>query len=304
MTQINVTKRSGDKEPLSLDKIHRVLEWATDNLTGVSISEIELRANIQLYDEIHAYDIHELLIKSAAELISEDTPNYQYVAARLINYKLRKEVYGDYEPPLLRHIVEKNTELDLYDSFLLETYDHDDWDKAQSFIRHQRDDMFSYAGMEQFRGKYLVQDRTTGQMFETPQVLYILVAMTLFSQYPSETRMQWIKKYYDAISTFKLSIPTPILAGARTKTKQFSSCVLIESDDSLDSIFATGTAVGKYAAKRAGIGIGGGAIRAAGSKVGKGEIVHTGIIPYWRAWRGLLKSCCLDEDTYVEILEE
>ena len=291
MTRICVTKRSGEKEPLSLDKIHRVLEWATEDLTGVSISEIEIRANIQLYDDIHAYDIHELLIKSAAELISKDTPNYQFVAARLINYKLRKEVYGDYEPPLLYHIVEKNTELNLYDPFLLETYSEEDWSKAQSFIKHERDDAFSYAGMEQFRGKYLVQDRTTGETYETPQVLYMLVAMTLFSGYPIETRMSWIKRYYDAISTFKLSLPTPILAGARTRTRQFSSCVLIESGDSLDSIFSTGTAIGKYAAKRAGIGIGGGAIRASGSKVGQGEIVHTGIIPYWRFFRGALKSC-------------
>jgi len=291
MTTLHVKKRSGELEPLRLSKIHQVLEWACDNVTGVSISEIELRANIQLYDGIPADDIHELLIRSAAELISEDTPNYQFVAARLINYKLRKLVYGTYEPPELRSIVEKNVELDLYDPEILQIYTDEEWELAEKFIRHQRDDTFAYAGMEQFRGKYLVQDRSTGTYYETPQVLYMLVAMTLFSEYPIETRMKWVKKYYDAISTFKISLPTPIMAGARTQTRQFSSCVLIEADDSLDSIFATGTAVGKYAAKRAGIGINGGRIRAVGSKVGRGEIVHTGIIPYWRFFRGALKSC-------------
>lgn len=291
MTTLHVTKRSGELEALSLEKIHKVLEWACENVTGVSISEIELRANIQLYDGIPADDIHELLIRSSAELISEDTPNYQFVAARLINYKLRKLVYGTYEPPELRSIVEKNVELDLYDPEILQIYTDEEWDLAEKYIRHQRDDTFAYAGMEQFRGKYLVQDRSTGTYYETPQVLYMLVAMTLFSEYPIETRMKWVKKYYDAISTFKISLPTPIMAGARTQTRQFSSCVLIEADDSLDSIFATGTAVGKYAAKRAGIGINGGRIRSVGSKVGRGEIVHTGIIPYWRFFRGALKSC-------------
>ena len=291
MNDLHVTKRSGEVEVLSLEKIHKVLDWACENITGVSISEIELRANIQLYDGIPADDIHELLIKSAAELISEDTPNYQYVAARLINYKLRKLVYGSYEPPELRSIVEKNVDAGVYDPEVLTIYNDDEWDLAERAIRHHRDDTFAYAGMEQFRGKYLVQDRSTGTYYETPQVLYMMVAMTLFSEYPEETRMKWVKKYYDAISTFKISLPTPIMAGARTQTRQFSSCVLIEADDSLDSIFATGTAVGKYAAKRAGIGINGGRIRSVGSKVGRGEIVHTGIIPYWRFFRGALKSC-------------
>ena len=292
MVILNVKKRSGELEPISLDKIHRVLEWACEGLTGVSISEIELRANIQLYDGILANDIHELLIKSASELISEETPNYQYVAARLINYNLRKIVYGDYEPPILRHIVEKNVNLGLYDPALLEIYTDEEWEKAQSYIKHHRDDNFAFAGMEQFRGKYLLQDRSTGDYFETPQVLYMLVAMTLFSGYDVDNnRIGWVKRYYDAISTFKISLPTPIMAGARTNTRQFSSCVLIESGDSLPSIFSTGTAIGTYAAKRAGIGVNGGAIRAVGSKVGQGEIVHTGVVPFWRYFRGALKSC-------------
>ena len=202
---LNVTKRSGELETLSLEKIHRVLEWACADITGVSISEIELRANIQLYDGIPAEDIHELLIKSASELISEETPNYQYVAARLINYNLRKIVYGDYEPPALREIVEKNVELGLYDPALLEVYTDEEWEKAETYIKHQRDDTFAFAGMEQFRGKYLLQDRSTGQYFETPQVLYMLVAMTLFSGYDvNNNRIGWVKRYYDAISTFKI----------------------------------------------------------------------------------------------------
>lgn len=288
---LSVKKRSGAIEELSLEKIHKVLEWACEGITNVSISEIELRANIQLYDGILADDIHELLIKSAAELIDEDTPNYQYVAARLINYKLRKLVYGSYEPIPLYDIVVNNVNAGVYDPQILDLYAEEDWILAEKYIKHQRDNYFAYAGMEQFRGKYLVQDRSTGKYYETPQVLYMLVAMTLFSSYPNETRMKWVKRYYDAISTFKISLPTPIMAGVRTNTRQFSSCVLIESGDSLDSIFATGTAIGKYAAKRAGIGVNGGNIRAVGSKVGTGEIVHTGVIPYWRFFRGALKSC-------------
>ena len=190
MNDLRVTKRSGETESLSLEKIHKVLEWACENITGVSISEIELRANIQLYDGIPADDIHELLIKSAAELISEDTPNYQYVAARLINYKLRKLVYGKYDPPHIRTIVEDNVAAGVYDPAVLDIYDDEEWEAAERAIRHVRDNTFAYAGMEQFRGKYLVQDRSTGRYYETPQVLYMLVAMTLFSEYPVEVRMR------------------------------------------------------------------------------------------------------------------
>lgn len=291
MQAINVTKRSGNVEPLSLNKIHRVLEWACEDITGVSISEIELRANIQLYDGIAADHIHDLLIKSSSELISENTPNYQWVAARLINYKLRKEVYQQYEPIHILEHVKNNIDRDLYEENLLTDYSEEEWDKVESYIRHNRDYEIAYAGMEQLRGKYLVQDRSTGEIYETPQMLYMLVAMTLFSAYPKDTRMRWVKKYYDAISTFKISLPTPIMAGARTKKRQYSSCVLIEADDDLQSIFATGSAVGTYAANRAGIGINGGRIRAVGSKIRSGEIVSTGIVPYWRFFRGALKSC-------------
>jgi ribonucleoside-diphosphate reductase alpha chain len=287
----NVTKRDGTSQPFDLEKVHQVLEWATDGITGVSVSEIELKANIQLYDKIPAYDIHELLIKSAAELITDFTPNYQYVAARLINYKLRKEVYGSYTPWTLRRIIIENVSRGVYDGAIMENYEHTEIDELDAYIKHDRDDTFTYAGMEQFRGKYLVQDRKTKQHYETPQMLYMMVAATLFVNYPKETRLKYVKDYYDAISQFYISLPTPIMAGVRTTTRQFSSCVLIESGDSLDSINATSTSIVKYISKKAGIGIGAGSIRAAGSRVGDGSVVHTGLIPFLKYFQSAVKSC-------------
>jgi ribonucleoside-diphosphate reductase alpha chain len=301
---INITKRDGRVEPFDLDKVHRVLEWATDNITNVSISEIELKANIQLFDKIAAYDIHELLIKSAAELISEHTPNYQYVAARLINYKLRKEVYGKYEPDPLLDVVHANVARGVYDSSIINKYSMTEWVALNSMIKHERDDTFTYAGMEQLRGKYLVQDRSTKKPYETPQILYALVAATLFAEYPVEQRMKWVKDYYDAISLFYISLPTPVMAGVRTRTRQFSSCVLIESGDSLDSITATSTSVVRYISKKAGIGIGVGSIRAIGSRIGDGSIVHTGVVPFLKYFQAAVKSCCLTPDTWVEVIDE
>lgn len=292
MSQISVTKRSGNKEPLDLEKIHRVLEWATDGITGVSISEIELRANIQLYDGIPAYDIHELLIKSASELISVETPNYQYVAARLVNYKLRKDVYGQYEPTRLYDLVVKNVKLGVYDPLLLQLYSEAEFDAVEKFIKHERDYEFAYAGMVQLREKYLIRDRRKRDgHYETPQVCYALIGMTLFSMEDPAIRLSWIKRFYDAASTFMVSLPTPIMAGCRTPIRQFSSCVLIDSDDSLDSINETASAIVKYASKKAGIGINGGRLRAVGSKVGDGSVIHTGLIPFWKYWRAALKSC-------------
>ena len=288
---INIRKRDGRLAPFNLDKVHRVLDWATEGITSVSISEIELKANIQLYDGIPAYDIHELLIKSAAELISENTTNYQYVAARLINYKLRKEVYGKYEPNHLFDIVKKNIDLGVYDSVILDHYNQEEWDAMNSFIKHERDNTFTYAGMEQFRGKYLVQDRSTKKPYETPQVLYMMISATLFMNYPKQERLKWVKEYYDAISQFYISLPTPIMAGVRTSTRQFSSCVLIESGDSLDSINATATSVVRYISKKAGIGIGPGSIRAVGSRIGDGSVVHTGLIPFLKYFQSAVKSC-------------
>ena len=287
---IHVTKRDGTVQTFDLDKIHKVLEWATKDITNVSQSEIELRSNIQLYDKIPAYDIHELLIKSASELISDHTPNYQFVAARLISYKLRKEVYGQYDPLPLIDIITKNVDLGVYDPAILSYYTNEELEELNSYIKHTRDDTFTYAGMEQFRGKYLVQNRRTKQCYETPQILYMMVAATLFAK-ETKNRIAWVKHYYDAISQFYISLPTPIMAGVRTPTRQFSSCVLIESGDSLDSINATSTSIVKYISKKAGIGIGVGSIRAAGAKVGDGSVVHTGLIPFLKYFQSAVKSC-------------
>lgn len=289
--KINVTKRDGSLQEFDLEKVHKVLEWACADITGVSISEIELKANIQLYDKIPAYDIHELLIKSSSELITDNTPNYQFVAARLVNYKLRKEVYGDYEPWPLAQLIIENVSRDVYDGAIMENYNRDEIDELDRYIKHERDNLFTYAGMEQFRGKYLVQDRKNKVYYETPQMLYMMISATLFSNYDKKKRLRYVKDYYDAISQFYISLPTPIMAGVRTPTRQFSSCVLIESGDSLDSINSTAAAIVKYISKKAGIGIGAGSIRGEGAKVGDGSVVHTGLIPFLKYFQSAVKSC-------------
>jgi len=291
MTSIFVTKRSGETEPFNINKIHRVLEWACNDLVGVSISEIEMRANIQLYNEMESVNIHDLLIKSSAELITEATPNYQTVAARLINYKLKKIVYGDKDPWPLKEIIDHNIEAGVYDNDVLNKYS----DSELSYINdnildHSRDDDFTYAGMEQMRSKYLVQNRSDGTIYETPQVLYIMIAMTLFAKYNGR-RMKYIREFYDAISKFYISLPTPIMAGVRTPTRQFSSCVVLETNDSLDSINATSTSIVKYISKKAGLGINAGKLRAVGSHIGDGSVVHTGLIPFLKLFQASVKSC-------------
>lgn len=291
MSDIQVLKRDGRREPFQLDKIHRVLEWAVEDITGVSISEIELRANIELYDGIPAYDIHELLIKSAAELITEDTPNYQYVAGRLINYKLRKEVYGQYEPHLLEHVINRNVAIGFYSDDLIRNYSPVELEELNEMIDHTRDNDIAYVGMEQMRGKYLVKDKLRKIYFETPQILYMAVAMTLFMN-EKENRLEYIKEFYDMASKHYISLPTPIMAGCRTPIKQFSSCVLIESGDSLDSINGTSNAIVSYVSKKAGIGINAGALRAEGSLVGRDKsIVHTGVLPFLKLFQASVKSC-------------
>jgi ribonucleoside-diphosphate reductase alpha chain len=291
MQNINVRKRDGEQEPFDVNKIHKVLEWATEGINGVSISEIELKANIQINDGMKTDDIHELLIKSASELISEHTVNYQYVAARLVNYKLRKQVYGQYDPWSLISITTQNIMRGVYDGEVLMEYTEQEFDILDRYIKHDRDNEFTYVGMEQFRGKYLVQDRITKVPYETPQILYMLIAMNLFMQYPKENRMRYVKEYYDAISQFYISLPTPIMAGVRTPTRQFSSCVLIESGDSLDSINSTTTSIVRYISKKAGIGIGAGSIRAIGSRIGDGSVIHTGLIPFLKYFQAAVKSC-------------
>lgn len=288
--EINVVKRDGREEPLDIEKIHLVLEWACERLNDVSVSQIEMASHIQFYDKIKTYDIHETMIKASADLISKEIPDYQYVAGRLINYQLRKEVYQSYIPESLQDHVKKVTKLGYYDPLLLKRYSDKDWRVLENYIDHNRDYNLTYAAMEQFRGKYLVKNRASGQIFETPQVAFMLIAMTLFSAYKVD-RLKWVKELYDALSEFDISLPTPIMAGARTPQRQFSSCVLIETGDSLDSISATSTAIVKYVSQKAGIGIGAGSIRALGSTIRKGDAAHTGVIPFYKHFQTAVKSC-------------
>jgi ribonucleoside-diphosphate reductase alpha chain len=290
-TQIQVTKRDGSREQLDIEKLHKVVFWATQGITGVSASQVEIKSHIQFYNGIKTSAIQETLIKSAADLISEETPNYQYVAGRLISYHIRKQVYGNFTPCHILKLVENNVASGFYDSELLTSYTADEWDTINSFIKHDRDEQLTYAAMEQFRGKYLVQNRVTKEIKETPQMSYILIAATLFSNYPKETRLTWIKDYYDAISTHQISLPTPVMAGVRTPQRQFSSCVLIETDDSLDSINATTSSIVKYVSQKAGIGIGAGRIRALGSPIRNGDAYHTGVIPFYKMFQAATRSC-------------
>nr|WP_304185980.1 class 1a ribonucleoside-diphosphate reductase subunit alpha [Hafnia alvei] len=286
-----VTKRDGSKERINLDKIHRVLDWAAEGLNNVSVSQVELRSHIQFYDGIRTADIHETIIKAAADLISRDAPDYQYLAARLAIFHLRKKAYGQFEPPKLYDHVVKLVEMGKYDKHLLEDYTAEEFAQMDEFIDHWRDMNFSYAAVKQLEGKYLVQNRVSGEIYESAQFLYILVAACLFSNYPRETRLSYVKRFYDAVSTFKISLPTPIMAGVRTPTRQFSSCVLIECGDSLDSINATSSAIVKYVSQRAGIGINAGRIRALGSPIRGGEAFHTGCIPFYKHFQTAVKSC-------------
>lgn len=287
---IQVTKRDGRKEELDLNKFHRVANFACEGLAGVSVSDLEIKTSIQFYNGIKSTDIQETLIKAAADLISEEAPNYQYVAGRLINYQLRKEVYGQYEPiHLLTHYFEVAT-AGYYDWGIYDAYSPEEWQDLARYIRHERDDLLTYAAMEQFRGKYLIKNRVTGKFYETPQMAFMLIAMTLFQNYKKD-RIKWVKDLYDALSTFDISLPTPIMAGVRSPQRQFSSCVLIETDDSLDSINATASSIVKYVSQKAGIGIGGGRIRAIGSPIRNGDASHTGVIPFFKYFQTAVKSC-------------
>ena len=288
---IQVNKRNGTKETLDIEKLHKVVFHACEDITGVSPSEVEIKSQIQFYNGMTSKEIQETLIKAAADLISEETPNYQYVGGRLINYSLRKEVYGRYTPCPVKELVDRNTANGFYDEELVTKYNDEEWAKIDTFIKHERDGNLTYVAMEQLRGKYLVQNRVSGDIFETPQMCYILIACSLFQDYPVNTRMSWIKEYYDAISLHDISLPTPVMAGVRTPQRQFSSCVLIETDDSLDSINATAASVVKYVSQKAGIGIGGGNIRAIGSPIRKGDAFHTGIIPFYKHFQSAVKSC-------------
>ncbi len=286
-----VTKRNGTQERINLDKIHRVLDWAAQGLDNVSVSQVELRSHIQFYDGIKTSDIHETIIKAAADLISRDAPDYQYLAARLAIFHLRKKAYGQFEPPSLYDHVQRLVELGKYDAHLLKDYTAEEFAEMDDFLDHWRDMNFSYAAVKQLEGKYLVQNRVNGDIYESAQFLYILVAACLFSSYPKQTRLGYVRRFYDAVSTFKISLPTPIMAGVRTPTRQFSSCVLIECGDSLDSINATASSIVKYVSQRAGIGINAGRIRALGSPIRGGEAFHTGCIPFYKHFQTAVKSC-------------
>ena len=293
---LSIVKRDGSKENLNLDKIHKMVEAATDGINGVSASQVEMSANLSFYDGVTTQEIQDTLIKSASDLISLDTPNYQYVAARLLLFAIRKDVFNTkwkdskIYPPL-KEIVERNIEIGVYDKELISYYDDDEWSKLNSYLNHNRDLMFAYAGLRQVVDKYLVQDRSTGKLYESPQFMYILISAVLFKDYPKETRLNYVKRYYDAISQFKINIPTPVMAGVRTPLRQFASCVLVDSDDTLPSIFSSDMAIGRYVAQRAGIGINAGRIRGINSKIRGGEVQHTGVIPFLKKFESTVRCC-------------
>src|SRR5690606_27371892 len=288
---IKVTKRDGRLEPIDLDKIHKVIEWAAHDLDNVSVSQVELKSHIQFYDGIRTRDIHETIIKSAADLISERTPDYQYLSARLAIFHLRKIAYNKFPPPHLYDHVKTLTDAGKYDEHILRDYSRAEFDELEEYLDHWRDMNLAYAAVEQMAGKYLVQDRVTKTVYESPQFLYMLVGMCLFANYEKSERLSYVKRFYDATSQFKISLPTPIMSGVRTPSRQFSSCVLIECGDSLDSINATTSAIVRYVSQRAGIGINAGRIRALGSPIRGGEAQHTGCIPFYKLFQTAVKCC-------------
>ena len=287
-----VKKRDGRIEPLDLDKMHLMVEEATKGLAGVSASQVEMTSGIQFYDGITTAEIQEILIKSASDLIDLDHPNYQFVAARLLLFAIRKQMYGKMKtlPTLIDHITEKAYQ-DLYDKDIFVKYSKEEIEKADTFIDHERDFLFTYAGLRQVVDKYLVQDRSSGKVYETPQFMYMMIALTIFRDYPKATRMSYVKRYYDAISRHRLNIPTPIMAGVRTPLRQFASCVLVDVDDTLDSIFSSDMAIGRYVAQRAGIGINAGRIRGINSKIRGGEVQHTGVVPFLKKFESTVRCC-------------
>ena len=289
-----VLKRDGQTESLNLDKIHKITEEACEGLAGVSASQVEIQSGIQFYDGITTGEIQEILVKSASDLIDLDTPNYQYVAARLLLYGLYKQVFGSSWntgfPHILDHLL-GGADKNIYDSELSTRYTKEEWDKIDSWIDHGRDYLFTYAGLRQVVDKYLVQDRSNGELYETPQYMYMLIAAAIFQEYPPETRLDYGKRYYNAISKHKINIPTPIMAGVRTALRQFASCVLVDIDDTLDSIFSSDMAIGKYVAQRAGIGINAGRIRGINAKIRGGEVQHTGVVPFLKKFESTVRCC-------------
>jgi len=289
-----VKKRNGNLEGLNLEKVHKMTEEACEGLAGVSASQVEINSGLQFYDGITTGEIQEILVKSASDLISLDNPNYQFVAARLLLFGLYKQVYGNHWKHgfiTVRDQVERGVSKGIYDGNILSSYNDEEWSKINGFIDHDRDMIFTYAGLRQVVDKYLVQDRSTGNIYETPQYMYMLIAATLFKNYPTETRLDYVRRYYNAISKHRLNIPTPIMAGVRTPLRQFASCVLVDIDDTLDSIFSSDMAIGKYVAQRAGIGINAGRIRGINSKIRGGEVQHTGVVPFLKKFESTVRCC-------------
>ena len=290
---IKVKKRNGrGTESLNLEKIHVMAEEACKGLAGVSASQVEIQSGIQFYDGITTDEIQEILIKSASDLIDLDHPNYQFVAARLLLFAVRKQIYGKMRdlPHLETHIM-SCCNIDVYDKDIFTKYSKEEIDKVNGYIDHERDFLFTYAGLRQVVDKYLVQDRSSGGVYETPQFMYIMIALTIFAEYPKEKRLNYVRRYYDAISKHKINIPTPIMAGVRTPIRQFASCVLVDIDDTLDSIFSSDMAIGKYVAQRAGIGINAGRIRGINSKIRGGEVQHTGVVPFLKKFESTVRCC-------------
>src|SRR5210317_675760 len=287
-----VIKRNGKTETLDLNKLHVMVEEACKDLAGVSASQVEIQSGIQFYDGITTAEIQEILIRSASDLVSLDHPNYQFVAARLLLFALRKQLYGRmHETPSVKTHIQTCVDKGVYDAEILNLYSDEEFNKLESYIDHSRDYLFTYAGLRQVCDKYLVQDRSSGKVYETPQFMYLLIAATIFSKYPTETRLDYVKKYYDAISRHKINIPTPIMAGVRTPLRQYASCVLVDVDDSLDSIFSSDMAIGRYVAQRAGIGINAGRIRGINSKIRGGEVKHTGVVPFLKKFESTVRCC-------------
>ncbi len=291
---MNVIKRDGTAEPLNLDKIHQMVEFACEDITGVSSSQVEMNSGLQFFDGIESEQIQNILIKSASDLISLDSPNYQFVAARLLLFSVRKQVFPEWSNtgyPKLKDHVKTCAEAGVYDGGILKKYDDEEWEELNSYIDHQRCYGFTYAGLRQIVDKYLVQDRSTGRVYETPQYMYIMVATTLFQDYPKDKRLDYVKRYYTATSKGKINVPTPVLAGVRTPLRQFASCVLVDVDDTLDSIFTSDMAIGRYVAQRAGIGINAGRIRGINSKIRGGEVQHTGVVPFLKKFEATVRCC-------------
>ena len=289
---IKVVKRDGRSEGINLEKVHKMVDLACEGLAGVSASQVEIQSGLQFFDNIETKQIQEILVRSASDLITLETPNYQFVAARLLLFGLRKSVHGHPEefPQLITH-VRQCVKQGVYDKSILNKYSEEEWDVIDSWIDHDRDYLFTYAGLRQVVDKYLVQDRSSGEHYETPQEMYMMIAATLFQNYPQETRLDYVRRYYNAISKHRINIPTPVMAGGRTPLRQFASCVLVDVDDTLDSIFSSDMAIGYYVAQRAGIGINAGRIRGINAKIRGGEVQHTGVVPFLKKFESTVRCC-------------